>query len=301
MGRISEFQGGNVMAKRRQWDFKKLVAIMRRSFDNPEVLAETAAHKKKLAEKGKWISDLVSSLGILATLDGRAATAWIADCHPGGWARMRRCFLRKAWGIRILIGLQDKGKYYGIGAQEELLTLTLAHAMATQEDAYAEFLGNRVLKSITARDGKFTGWDMAPFEPFIMKLFGLWKGVDLKFDGVKVCPQGVYQEILDAWHDETALAKAMTAACDYHCLRSFNDPNGFPEFAWEPYNVFPVDILAIQRVRRDLGLKTPTIEHPLLDTPLTKIPATPPAVEDEVLATVRQRALEELPGIGDPW
>jgi hypothetical protein len=290
-----------MMARQKRWDFKRLVGFMRRSIDDPEVLSGTAEQQKRINENKKWISDLVSSLNILSTLDGRAAGAWIADNQAQGWARMRRSLLRRAWAIRILIGLQDKGKYKEMSVQHISLSLSLAHGLATQEDAYAEFLGNRVLKSITARDGKFTGWDLAPFEPFLMKLFALWKGTELKFDAVKVCPLGVYQEILDAWHDEGALAKAMTAVCDYHCVRAFDDPDGFPEFAWEPYNVFPVDILAIQRVRRDLGLKTPTIEHPLLDTPLTKTPVTPPPVDDQVLATVRQRALDELPGIGDPW
>ncbi len=97
------------------------------------------------------------------------------------------------------------------------------------------------------------------------------------------------------------MVKAIEAACHYHCARSFEDPNGYPEFAWEPYNVFPVDILAIRRVRDDLGLGTPDVHHPLLDSLLNKVPVKPPEIQDDILKIVRTRASQELPRIGDPW
>lgn len=71
-------------------------------------------------------------------------------------------------------------------------------------------------------------------------------------------------------------------------------------FSWTPYNIFPVEIHAIRRVREDQGLPMPTIDHPLMQTMLAHPPARMPEVHDEVLDQIIRRAREE--GIaGDPW
>ena len=66
------------------------------------------------------------------------------------------------------------------------------------------------------------------------------------------------------------------------------------------YNLFPLEILAIQRIRREQGLPTPEIDHPLMQTPLAHPPEVMPHVEDELLNQVIAKVRKELP-IGDPW
>jgi len=89
--------------------------------------------------------------------------------------------------------------------------------------------------------------------------------------------------------------------CDYHCQQCFDSPGEQADFVWFPYNVFPVEILAIQRVRKDLGLSVPLIVHPLLDSPLVQVPSTPPLVQDALLGRIKERARTDFPEIGDPW
>ena len=48
----------------------------------------------------------------------------------------------------------------------------------------------------------------------------------------------------------------------------------YPEFFNIPFMLFPADILVIGAVRRKLGLSMPEVQHPLLDTPLAKVPAS---------------------------
>jgi len=102
---------------------------------------------------------------------------------------------------------------------------------------------------------------------------------------------GVYVEVLDSWQDNQRLQASLLEACNYHCERIYSptDEEESPEFIWEPYIVFPAEILAIQRVRHDMGLTTPVIEHPLMQSPLADPPREPPDFEDELLAQVLER------------
>jgi hypothetical protein len=69
---------------------------------------------------------------------------------------------------------------------------------------------------------------------------------------------------------------------------SINEFSGFPE------SVFPAEILAVYRVRQDLGLPTPKVRHPLLETPLGRVPSPLPRVPDDVLDRVITAVEDEL-------
>ena len=131
----------------------------------------------------------------------------------------------------------------------------------------------------------------------MLKLWGLYQGPEINIVRPNVAPLGVYQSIFAGWHDDAALSRALLDACDYH-LEQTLDRSPYPEFVWPPYMLFPVDILVIGEIRKRLGLSTPRVDHPLLDTPLAKVP--PPAERprmgpdpllDEVMARVKQDGL----------
>ena len=134
----------------------------------------------------------------------------------------------------------------------------------------AAWLAERMVRSL--EDGAFACWHSATFGVFLLKLWALHRGIpDINVTRPGVSALGVYQRVLDAWSNQAELRSALGEVCDYHLEQSWT-ARGYPPFVHTPYQMFPVDILAIARVRRDLGLVMPAVEHPLLSTPLATLP-----------------------------
>ena len=191
--------------------------------------------------------------GSLAILDGRIE----------GWADIDRSLHYEWWSIRIDTSM--------IAVPEA--ALTLAHALVFEEESMAEWLAERMISSLD--DGAFSCWHSATFGVFILKLWAIHRGLsDVNVTRPDVSALGVYQHVLDAWSNPAELRAALIEACDYHLAQS-RTAMGYPPFVYSPYQIFPVDMLAIAVVRRGQGLEMPAVEHPLLSTPL----ATPPPRE----------------------
>jgi hypothetical protein len=104
-----------------------------------------------------------------------------------------------------------------------------------------------------------------------------------------------------AKQNSDAFPKVLADACDYHLGRiALEEENDYPEFEHVPYCWFPVEILAIKRIREEQGLSTPLPDLPLLQTVLGKVPSDLPQAKDELLDKVIAKVRSELP-IGDPW
>jgi hypothetical protein len=108
-------------------------------------------------------------------------------------------------------------------------------------------------------------------------------------NGVHEHDLGAYAGILSNWDIPEALAEPLVTACDYHCenLRERND--NLAEFDEPPFDLYPVEILAIYKVREGLGLETPKIDHPLMSTPLASLASrdvTP--IDDPIIRRVER-------------
>jgi hypothetical protein len=209
--------------------------------------------------------------GALAVLNGDVA----------GWANLDRVLHYRWWNARI-----DTG-----GTLVSNAALTLAHAITFEEWSKAAWLAERMLASID--DLAFLTWECSSFGVFLLKLWARHQGrADLNLDRPKVAKLGVYQRVFDAWSDDAQLAGAVADMCDYHLKESFHS-EGFPQFTDPPYDLFPVDYLALSIVRRELGLATPRPDHPLLATPLAAPPppeSRPRMGEDPLLEMVLKKA-----------
>ena len=89
--------------------------------------------------------------------------------------------------------------------------------------------------------------------------------------------------------------------CAYHVTR-VDDPDDteFPEFEAQPYQVFPVEILALLRARRMLGQDLPVVDHPLIAAnPLAEVPAVIEGSADPLLTTLATRVRQAYPDIED--
>jgi hypothetical protein len=76
---------------------------------------------------------------------------------------------------------------------------------------------------------------------------------------------GVFSAILQGWNDDSVMGKAILDVCDYHVAKLGKQDCEFEPY---PYNIFPVELLALRAVRSKERLGTPDVAHPLLNSPL---------------------------------
>lgn len=106
-----------------------------------------------------------------------------------------------------------------------------------------------------------------------------------------------YRALFDHWReaDADAVAPYCLAACDAHTHRNCE----FGEFiSLTKWKRFPIEILLLFKLRELLGLVNPTLDHPLMNTPLGKLP---PEISfdaftrgpDDLVYRVRQRMMQD--------
>jgi hypothetical protein len=104
-----------------------------------------------------------------------------------------------------------------------------------------------------------------------------------------------YREILDSWHSGgEGLKSGLLSACDYHIQRIDGNKDDH-EFYDEVFAAFPIEILAIQQIRKRLGMETPAVDHPLMQTPIARPPDEILFVSDELLDAILGHLPAELP------
>jgi hypothetical protein len=213
---------------------------------------------------------------------------------------MQRTYLFLTWSRRVELAYLDAK----IGQTFTLIRgipLLLALAIVLRDDTFADWLGGWLIKAFVADDKRIIGWDVTPFEPFMVKLYALWRGISVAGAKAKTAGCDVYNAIMQQWQNSDAFPELLANACDYHLGRiSPEEENDYPEFEFVPYCWFPVEILAIKRIREEQGLSTPLPDHPLMQTAMGNVPRNLPRAKDELLDSVIAKVRSELP-IGDPW
>lgn len=74
-----------------------------------------------------------------------------------------------------------------------------------------------------------------------------------------------------------------------HALSALDGHN----FDFFLYARTPLEILLICKLREELGLPNPKLDHPLMNTPLGQLPKEVPFAMDEVITAVMKRARAE--------
>lgn len=213
--------------------------------------------------------------------EGIQGTVLVSKGSQEGWCHIYASVRYGGWKVRLLTGLFERGEDTASRLALNHACRCLAGSVALGQDVFAHWCGLRLINCIETGNDVFSEWDLTPFEPFMAKLYALWRGRNLDVRHPHICPLGVYQQVFDTWESEQAFAAALRAICDYHCVRT--DQRGDNEFQWSPYDVFPAEILALQRVRQELGLPQVTIEHPLLNNPLAHPPKEIAPLHDELM------------------
>jgi len=138
-----------------------------------------------------------------------------------------------------------------------------------------------------------------PIEPFMVRLFARWRGLEgelienahpdlqRQYTG----HEAAYDQVLEQW-TTPEFADSIVKACDYYCESTDN----FGRIS--PYDVFPVEFVAIDRIRREQGQVVPEINHPVLQNPMMDVPRQMPKSEhDDLLECVVQRCKQIEPDL----
>jgi hypothetical protein len=105
----------------------------------------------------------------------------------------------------------------------------------------------------------------------------------------------VYNALAKHWrHPEAeALAPLLLVVCDEHTRRNVRGKPHGDRCDFQYFARTPVEILLVFKLREELGLPNPHLDHPLMNTPLGVLPEEIPFEFDELLAPVVKRMRED--------
>jgi hypothetical protein len=244
------------------------------------------------------IGQFSAQLRWLATWYANIGTVEVISGFESGWSNIGRAANCKQWQIRA-----SRASYLQKSpAERENWTadtlnnvcLNLALLITLGDEASAALIGDTLQSGIA--DGCWgTEMEAQPFEAFIILLFSRWHAPD-SFQTLKskLPIIGVYDGVFQHWNDDN-LTQVISRICDYHVdqARDLSDDES-PEFHSHPYAIFPVEVLALQRIRTWLGTSTPMIQHPLLDAKLTKVPKEISLTPDQLIENVINKLRKKL-------
>ena len=175
-------------------------------------------------------------------------------------------------------------------------TLMQMTAEAFERSVFAQWLGDRLRQSVLTNDLLVSyPWKQADFERSWVKVIHVMHGGSISEADNIFGRQGAFQSILSSWNDEKAFGLALSQLCDFHLDNCRSDSH---VFATLPFPFFPVEILAMLSMRRQLGILTPPPLHSLMETPFAQIPRQMPWLDSDHLARrVVARCAREYPVI----
>ncbi|ERI10319.1 hypothetical protein, partial [Aneurinibacillus aneurinilyticus] len=104
---------------------------------------------------------------------------------------------------------------------------------------------------------------------FMTCLYYKWKTGEMP-DLFNILPDDhVYQKLMRSWNDTNNFGEHLYELCDFHIYSLSDTPHKLSEIL--SFDCIPYDYYCIRLIREKEGLATPTIEHPLLQTPLAEI------------------------------
>lgn len=216
--------------------------------------------------------------GLLAVIEG----------DPSGWASLELSFKYRWWRMQIDTSM----------TQVSEAALLLAHAIAIGDANKSAWLAEYQTNSLRNQSSNL--WKFSSFGLYGLELWSKGTGNPSQLEelgNLENAPKlSNYAAILEHWDDQQKLADAIVQICDYHLKQALTQA-GYPEFEISPYNLLPIEFLALSRVRALSDMPTPRPEHPLLRSEFVNPPEiwSHPniAADAEVLRLVQIAGLSE--------
>lgn len=185
--------------------------------------------------------------------------------------------------------------------------MNLAFSVVVGENKAADWLGQKCLAYFTDPPPYVTdAYTLGPVAPFLLKLYGLWRGipVDLASRGITLLKP--FQDIIDTWYNPEGFEEAFLKLCELHAWKAVNydlaDNDLIFGLQSGHHKDLPSELLFIQRIRCDLGLSVPDPDHPLLRSPLARMPyPCPKSGYDPWLADSLAQVRKDMPDLHIEW
>lgn len=140
----------------------------------------------------------------------------------------------------------------------------------------------------------FYGEQDTALAPFILQLYSEFSGVRFPTEEIEFAPMEAFGPFLNLWRtdDLASLRVALVDACNFHIARVLASKQSKPyEFYDYVSWLYPMEILAVLRLREKLGLANPEIDHPLLNTPAGRLYDIKDVPRDGVIDKALERSL----------
>jgi len=231
----------------------------------------------------------------------RTGTTKIVEGDQSGWDSIRLSIAYYFWSIKIEAHaafntsfLWPQERPFGFEVNLPTIACLSCYFMATDRTPELQFLIDLLVKVIERPeliDREF--WEERHFEPFVLELFRKQTGVTLP--AIDQSKLGPYAAVLENWDDAVQLEPALFNICDYHCQNMEDDGGDWdPEFDLSPFDLIPVEVLAILNVRKKMGHTNPQISHPLMQTPLASMPLMDEQLPSDRVLEMTERAVNSV-------
>jgi hypothetical protein len=234
--------------------------VLQQTWLQPRAELEVFNANPRPSEFGKMMGR-ISNLGAFHAWKG---CALIGQGNSGeGWVEMAKHFDYKLWVLqtevereRLLV--QARRRVNPVADPTRIPFHLLSMGMTFRRWKDAAWIYDTILQT-----RKSFHWYGGPLAHYLVRLYACSSGSDLADP-----KQGPYADVYTNWSEPENLRDTIQRICDYHVQQIKYQG----DFEMNPHGIFPSEILALYRVRERLGLETPWVKHPLLETPFAQVP-----------------------------
>ena len=177
--------------------------------------------------------------------------------------------------------------------------LCLARAVAIGCTREAVVMGENM--GIAGLEGIYFDLTKITISRFVMRLHAASLGIPDPFAEIPSKDLPAYRTILDHWRDvdpHPHLIPAIMEACDYHVAESHVSNRVPYEIEWDAFQLHPVEILMVLRLREQNGLPPLQIDHKLMHLPTARLlPVSPVHEYPAYLVRLVNRLKSETPDL----
>ncbi|TVT55153.1 MAG: hypothetical protein FHK82_08995 [Sedimenticola thiotaurini] len=300
----------------KQWKLARLKKELRARLDHPEYGSGEDSESQLqayMSQSGRWVdawkkgfvpSVDVGSLGFLYQRQGAFA---VLDGDEAGWQRLALGTLYALRATQFYLVRQDRifketnRAHFGFEDACRLLAQLFALGWNKQAHRYGRWL---ITSSMAGYYFDSEDYYRNCANWFYLRLFADSVGAsDVDWPPhSKTVPE--YEVLLNHWRTDSidSLLPHLTTACDRHtheCFSRSSDESKRLDFADDVIMGWPIEIHMILRLRSELGLANPEIDHQLMQTGLGRMPEPLPLVPDELLEALTAKACEIYPELGE--
>jgi hypothetical protein len=257
-------------------------------YDSQRDELQSLLSKRALTEKD--LIHIGSNLGQIGTWRIRTGGLAVLEGKNDAWAEFHFGMTVAALEFRqLFFATTQRPAGDRASTTTYIPALVLAHAMAIGDDLLANEMGDVITKGVA--NGVFNGYNEHGYELFIINLFQTSRGEPRRNIGLD--PPNTrdrFQEVWQTWDSVDELSKECANLCDTH-LDIAEDKTGdsYGQFEIDPCEIYPVEILALQRIRKKLGLPVPSCDHQLMKSRLADAPTEPPKIDDDLAERIRAK------------